>query len=209
MGQKERDEELARITKDTDEPTFVIPVTTHPVPAEIVSDARDTWMKRVPIIALILILMYFTIGGQVQSAQNGSDLTRSLNAQSQLLKTVQRDESYVILASQYIQALRHAHKIQNRRLRKHGLQPVPLPKPPKPPPVSKQAQRIAEGRSPSPQPSPSRTRHSHPSPKPTHSPSPSPSPTHTPILCTDKDTPIVGKRCTPIGARFVIFVFFR
>lgn len=63
MGQKERDEELARITKDTDEPNFVIPVSTHPLPAEIVSDARDTWPRRVPIIALILILLYFSIGG--------------------------------------------------------------------------------------------------------------------------------------------------
>jgi hypothetical protein len=209
MGQQERDEELARITKHTDEPNFVIPVSTHPLPAEIVSDARDTWPRRVPIIALILILLYFSIGGQIQSAQNGAQLDKSLTAQQQLLKTVHRDETYVILASRYIQLLRHTHKVQNQRLRKHGLKTVPLPKPPTPPPVSDEAHRISEGRSPSPQPSPSRTRHSHPSPKPSHHPSPSASPTRTPILCTDKDTPVIGRRCTPIGARFVFFLFFR
>lgn len=176
------------------------------VPAEIVSDRRDMIGRRIPILALFLVLLYFVTTDQIQSAQNGDSIHHLTDSQSRLLKTVKRDEGYVILASQYIGAQQKALKTANRRLKAAGLKPVILPPPPSPPPVSKQGHNATKGGNPSPRPTPSG--HSHPS----HSPSPHPSNSNSPPasppvkICTD--LPVLGHSCIPpsmfLGALYAV-----
>lgn len=174
-----------------------------PVRADVVKNSTASWRNRFPIVALILVLMYFAIAGHIKTNQNADsihDLTASqarlTTSQSELLSTVRRDEAYVILASQYIGDMRKALATANDRLKAAGLEPVKIPPPPTAPRVSSQARKTAEGQGggASPQPtSMSSPRHSHPrhspspEPRPSHSPkpSPSPSPTQQPDPCDD------------------------
>lgn len=186
--------------------------TAGPVPAEVVANRRDTFWRRLPVYALILVVLYFVISSQIQSAQNGDDLHKSLAAQGKLLKTVQRDEGYVILASQYIGAQAKVIKEQNARLKAHGLPTIPLPPPPTPPAVSKRAhQAVNGGGSPSSQPSASpQSGHSPASPtaRPSTTPTANPTPTKTatPVVCVR--TPILGKKCIPPGLTIGVFYGF-
>jgi hypothetical protein len=159
--------------------------TKEPVKAVVVKDQTKSWRTRVPIIALIMVILYVLVADRVQSADNGSQLDRAsksishlTDSQAELLRTVHRDEGYVILASAYIQELRKLHKEQNRRLKSAGLQPVPLPPAPEPPKASTNNAKSAREShpQPKPEPSPSESPSHHPSPKPSPSPSSSPKP---------------------------------
>lgn len=177
----------------------------HLIPAEIVSDRRDSWLKRVPIIALLLLLMYFLISDRVDTAQNVDSIKDLTTSQAHLLNTVKRDEGYVILASGYIQSQHRALREANRRLKAAGLKPVKIPPPPTPPKVTKKA-RQAVGGGASPRPS----GHSHPShhPHQSHGPSPPPPSQSPPPLKICTDLPVLGRQCVPpellIGVRYVI-----
>lgn len=178
------------------------------VDANIVHDSTDTAWRRVPILALILVMLYFVVAGQIQAAQNAESIKHLSTAQGHLLDTVKRDEGYVILASQYINAQQKALKEANARLKAAGLKPVQLPPPPTPPRVPKQARQAVNGGGAQPQPTPSPSGHSHPSPHPSHSPSPHPSPSGSPPVQICTDVPVLGRHCLPptmfIGVIYVL-----
>lgn len=138
-----------------------------PVPAVIVSDKRNLLGRRLSILAVALLLLFFSISGYIQSANNGNLLHRAAVDRSLLI-------SIIHAQSGDIQRLQKAFSKQNKELKKAGFKVVVLPpvsQTEQPTPAPETTTNPKSSRTPTPHSSP--TAHPHPS----HSPRPPPSQT--------------------------------
>jgi hypothetical protein len=141
--------------------------------------------KRLAMLGVGLLILFFTISGYVQSAKNGDQLNKSDNDRRKLIASNERITTTLERQSQLIVQLQAAIKAQNDALHRAGINAVPIPGVVEPPERS-------TSRSPSPgvktTPSPSPQPTSKPTPTSKPSPTPSPTPTDTPptineIIC--------------------------
>lgn len=177
--------------------------TLPPVEAEIVADKRDTLGKRLGTLAIVLLVLFFSIGGYVRSAQNGRQLTRAAQDRSELIQSVKDLTRSNRAQTAYILLLRKALKEQNEILREAGFKTVRVPPPG---PGVFQPGDPNNPNNPNPQPSPGTSPSSHPtnkpSPKPSRTPTPSPSP-------TDPVNRVTGTVCELTGVCLFKFTFTR
>lgn len=158
-------------------PANVVAVDQHvePIKSVVVGDARRNFGKRLGLMAIALLLLFFTISSYIQSSQNGRLLHRAAVDRSRLILTIHHLARSNVTQTHEIGQLQKAIRAQNRELREAGFKVVHIPvdhsssSPSEPPSSSSK---------PTPQPTsaPSPT----PRPKPSPKPTPKPSPSHTP-----------------------------
>jgi outer membrane biosynthesis protein TonB len=156
---------------------FAIPVSTEPMPARVVADDRDTFWKRLSMVGLVLVLVFFSANGYIQSARN-AHLAR--DAAKEAGATHDDFKAYRHTQKDYNRRLLEALREQNDKLRKAGLPTQPIPE--QQPKTASSSQGQAHP-SPRPQTSPAPTHR--PKPRPSHSPSPKPTHTQKPNPCND------------------------
>jgi hypothetical protein len=150
----------------------------------------SNWQRRVPIVALILLLVYLAGGGLRSSGSNNTLLHRAI-AQNQalidqtnkLLDENAQDEKDLKALQRYLRDLREVIDRQNKELKAHGFQPVPVPAAP----------TIAPRPSSSPQPKPRPTSSSSPRSPPPRSPPPRPRPSPSPTKSCTLHNPVTGE----------------
>jgi len=172
-----------------------------PIPAAIVEDKRNTLGKRLGAFAIIILLLFFAIGGYISSAQNNSllhraakDRTALIDGEHKLVKSNQRLVKSNKAQSDLIRKLQQAIREQNKILREAGLETVPVP--------SKSPSTSSSGPSSNPSHNPQ------PKPKPSHSPHPHPHPTHSPPP-PDAIQKVRDRVCNLTGICVNISQFFR
>lgn len=133
-------------------------------------------LKRISQLTLVLLLLFFSVNGYIQSYRNGSDLDTAKKDRSNLTQTL-NDQSTLI------KQLRVAIQQQNKILEKNGLQPIPIPAETtiiiEPTPGSSSSGRPTPQPSSSMRPSPSHK----PTPRPSSTPSPDPTQTIKKTVC--------------------------
>lgn len=140
----------------------------QPIESIVVGDKRDTLGKRLGLLGLIILLMFFAIGSYIQSSKNGAQLSRAAKDRSGLIHTLNAQ-------TDLIQQLQDAIAKQNQELKAAGLAVVVIPS-------SRTSTRYLPTPTPEPQPKPnSSSSTAKPKPRPRPSPSHSPSPTPDPI----------------------------
>jgi hypothetical protein len=180
-------ETAARVGEDRE----VVIHATQPLPAEIVSDRRDTWQKRVVFLSFILIFLFVLINDRVEGALNHRLLKEAsvqrlelLHSQAQLLEKLNQEHDRGTREAQTIADLYQIILKEEALLKKAGF-------------TDKQIQAAVVGTG-----APGDNHNggggghpkSQPSSRPSRSPSPSPSPSPTP--CTLHD-PLTGRCIVP------------
>lgn len=158
---------MAKVTKS-------LPDVVEPVDATIVADKRYRLGRRLAILAVGLLLMFFAISSYIQAARNGAQLDQVLKNNTKLVDSL---DSQARLIGQLQEAIRR----QNQVLKDAGLKTVDIPvsgtpTTPQPTPSTRPRPTPTAGPKPSsrPNPRPSSNPRPRPTPKPTPSPSPSP-----------------------------------
>lgn len=98
-----------------------------PVPAEIVSDKRDTLGKRLGLAALAILILFFAINGYIQSAKNGRLLRTANQDRHALVKSVSKLTASNKRQSDLVKQLQDAVRAQNKLLRQVGSDTVLVP----------------------------------------------------------------------------------
>lgn len=149
------------------------------VPAVIVADQTDKLGKRLGLLGVWLLILFFAISASVQSAKNSKMLERADKDRSSLVTSISVLTSTVGAQTQTIKDLKTAIQAQNKLLKDAGINPIVIPGDnatviigPTPSP--------RPGIAPSPQPKPQPQPKPRPSQKPKPSPKPSPSPSPKP-----------------------------
>lgn len=138
----------------------------EPIDAVVVADKRNTLGRRLGAFALVLLVLFFTINGYIQSAKNGDKATKANHKIDKLIDINHNLSKTVAGQTELIKELQDSQRKQNHILAKHGLRTTPVP-----------------GESPSESPSgPANNSANHPQshPNPSHSPHPKPHPSKTP-----------------------------
>lgn len=169
----------------------------EPIESVVVGDARNTLGKRLGYFAVALLLLFFSIGGYIQSAKNGAQLNRAAKDRSALIQSN-------LAQNKLISKLQGALRDQNKILRKAGFKTVKVPGRDH----TTDSNPVAPRPSKSPQPRPTDThKTSNPSPKPSNSPTPKP--THSPEGLVDQAEDRVCSLTGICMFNFIIPIFFK
>lgn len=168
------------------------------VPAAIVADKRRLFGRKLGAFAFAILLLFFAIGGYVQSAKNANRLKRAASDRSKLIESLHHLSNTNDTQTKFIKQLEHAIRVQNRELAAAGYPVVPIPS---------ASPSSYSGSSSKPQSNPNHKQNSHP--KQTQKPKPKPSPTTTPRPPPDNTLTKVKKRiCSLTGICTIAFPGF-
>jgi hypothetical protein len=150
----------------------------------------SNWQRRLPIVALILLLVYLAGIGLKSSGSNNTLLHRAIAQNQSLIDQVNKlldenaqDEKDLKILQKYLRDLKGVIDRQNKELKSHGFQPVPVPPMP------------TIGFKPNSSPRPGLKPSSSPSPRgpPPRSPSPTPRPSPSPTKSCTLYNPVTGE----------------
>lgn len=97
------------------------------VPAVVVADKTDKLGKRLAQLAFGLLLLFFTVNGYIQGAQNGRQLDQADKDRAQLVSSLERATTTLEQQSKLILQLQAAVRAQNQTLRDAGLTTLAVP----------------------------------------------------------------------------------
>lgn len=163
------------------------------VPAVVVADQTDKRGKRLGLLAIGLLVLFFSANGYIQSAKNGKELHESRSERKQLISAIQQISVALNQQTELVRRLQAAVRNQNAALRKVGIDPIPVPgldTPMSTPAPSAEPRQNGSKSTASPRPQPK------PQPKPSPSKSPSPKPTPSPSTIQQTVCELTGIGCT-------------
>lgn len=163
----------------------------EPIESVVVGDKRNTLGRRLGLLAIALLLLFFAISSYIQSAQNGRQLNRAAADRSKLIHSISDLTNSNRQQSRFIRQLQKAIRDQNALLRTAGFHTVRVP--------------TFNSGSPQPSPQPNSSPSSRSSPAPSRSPSPKPTPTPNPTDMVKDEVCRLTGICEMEFPRFIIF----